>query len=81
MPRKRKKASEVFRDREFMLAEKVPFDKAFPEIGDIKIEVIESGKGVYPYSGERRCSKPVDEVINILVYPQMKKFVKFVIPF
>lgn len=40
--RVRKKASDVFRETEFLLAEKVPFSKAFPQIKDIVIEITES---------------------------------------
>jgi len=40
--RVRKKASDVFRETEFLLAEKVPFSKALPQIKDIVIEITES---------------------------------------
>jgi len=44
--RRRQKASDVFRETEFVYSSKTDsFDKAFPEIEDVKIEVTESGEG------------------------------------
>lgn len=43
----RQKASEVFREANFVFAKKAPFSEAFPEIADVRIEV-EIGHG---YSG------------------------------
>ncbi len=41
----RKKASEVFRDTTFVFAKKVPFDEAFPQIKDVRVEVQETSRG------------------------------------
>lgn len=44
----RKKASEVFaKKKEFLAGQKVSFDKAFPMIDDVTVEVKERGKGVF----------------------------------
>lgn len=40
------KASDVFRESEFVFGQKVSFTEAFPQIADIKIEVKRSGRGV-----------------------------------
>ena len=42
----RMKASDVFRESEFVFSRKVSFDEAFPEIEDVVIEVTEKGTGV-----------------------------------
>ncbi len=42
----RMKASDVFREKEFIFTRKVSFDEAFPEIEKIVIEVEERGDGV-----------------------------------
>ena len=43
---RRDKASDVFRNSNFVFAEKVGFDKAFPEIESITVEVNESKAGM-----------------------------------
>jgi hypothetical protein len=49
MPKeKRMKASDVFRKTEYFLGAKTTFEKAFPEIKDIQVEVTEEGDGVIP---------------------------------
>jgi len=48
--RNRKKASDVFRETEFVFSKKVPFKEAFPEIIDFKIECKEAGHLGYYYS-------------------------------
>lgn len=40
--RNRKKASDVFREADFVFSKKVSFEEAFPTIEDITIEVIEN---------------------------------------
>lgn len=43
---KRQKASDVFRETNFIFSEKGSFDEAFPEIEDLTVEVEKSGEGV-----------------------------------
>lgn len=43
---KRQKASDVFRETNFIFGKKGSFDEAFPEIEDLTIEVEKSGNGV-----------------------------------
>ncbi len=51
---RRQKASDVFRESEFVFVSKTDsFDKAFPEIEDIKVEVTESGEGTTQANRER----------------------------
>jgi hypothetical protein len=45
--RDRKKASDVFRDTNYVFSRKMKFEEAFPEIEDINIEIEEKGYGVY----------------------------------
>jgi hypothetical protein len=42
----RKKASDVFKETNFLLGEKTTFEKAFPTIANLRIEVREEGDGV-----------------------------------
>lgn len=42
----RQKASDVFRETNYVFSEKVGFDEAFPEIEDLTVEVIKSGHGI-----------------------------------
>ena len=51
------KASDVFRDTTFVFAKKAPFDEAFPEIEDLKVEITESGEGVSEWSHKRIYTK------------------------
>jgi hypothetical protein len=60
----RKKASDVFRDSNFLLSKKVSFEEAFPEIKDISIEVTEKGKGVMPEFNTMIYSNNIGEFIN-----------------
>ncbi len=41
--RDHKKASDIFRESEFLFSRKVPFKEAFPEIVDLEIECKETG--------------------------------------
>ena len=51
---RRQKASDVFRESEFVFVSKTDsFDKAFPEIEDVKVEVTESGEGTTQLNRER----------------------------
>lgn len=43
----RKKASDIFRESTPFFGQKVDFDKAFPQIKDLTVEVIEYGDGIY----------------------------------
>lgn len=42
----RQKASDVFRESNFLFGRKVGFDEAFPQIEDLIVEVEESGRGI-----------------------------------
>ena len=48
---KRQKASDVFQESNFILANKAKFSDAFPTIAKLRVEVIESGRGVPAYIG------------------------------
>lgn len=43
---KRMKASDVFRESEFLFAQKTTFDEAFPQIAEVSVEVTQTGRGV-----------------------------------
>jgi len=43
----RKKAQDIFNETNFVFATKTTFEKAFPEIKDINVEVKETGTGTY----------------------------------
>ncbi|OQA71765.1 MAG: hypothetical protein BWY33_01951 [Candidatus Dependentiae bacterium ADurb.Bin246] len=45
--KERPKASEIFNDTDYVFSKKVGFEKAFPNIEDITVEVEETGEGVY----------------------------------
>lgn len=51
----RMKASDVFREANFLFSTKTSFDEAFPEIEDIVVEVVEVGEGVGRWSDEERA--------------------------
>ena len=54
---RRQKASDVFRESEFVFAQKVSFEEAFPEIEDLTVEVEESGHGVSEWNRKRTYRK------------------------
>lgn len=61
----RMKASDVFRETEYAFGEKVPFEKAFPEIKDLKVEVEESTSRVaqpfkQSWHGKENLGKYID---------------------
>lgn len=60
----RQKASDVFRDANFMFAQKVPFAKAFPDIHAVRIEVetghAPSGNPKRVFSGQHLPGEYVD---------------------
>ena len=60
------KASDVFRDTEFLFGKKVSFAEAFPEIEDLRVTVVESGDGVWGDSRTMAYSKahPPGEYVN-----------------
>jgi len=64
----RKKASDVFRDTNYMFSKKVSFNEAFPEIEELKAVVVESGEGVRDWNRERYYSKGTGEYINCSNY-------------
>lgn len=45
--RDRMKASEVFTNTNYIFSQKVPFEEAFPQIEDVKVEIEEGGHGIY----------------------------------
>lgn len=53
----RKKAGDLFRESMPVFGKKVSFEEAYPQIGDIVIEVEEFGKGVDSYNRRRRYTK------------------------
>jgi len=59
----RKKASEVFRDANFVFSKKVSFDEEFPEIEDVKIVVRQSGRGIRDWNSVSHYGK-VGEYID-----------------
>lgn len=61
----RQKASDVFNQIDFFLAKKTSFEKAFPQIEKIKVEVIESGEGINDWNEKRTYSNnDMGEYIN-----------------
>ena len=61
----RKKAQDVFNDTNFIFNQKTTFEKAFPEIEKISVEVNESGEGVYRGYGLSHYGKHnIGEFIN-----------------
>jgi len=54
---KRMKASDVFNTSTPVFGKKTTFDKAFPEIADVKVEVTESGEGVTQFTHKRSYSE------------------------
>lgn len=50
---RRQKASDVFRETEFVFGKKASFDEAFPEIEDLTVEVEEFGEGTTKWNRER----------------------------
>lgn len=62
---KREKASDVFQKINFVFAEKTTFEKAFPQIEKIKVEVIETGEGISDWNTKRIYDKnSAGEYIN-----------------
>lgn len=53
----RKKAQDVFNDTNFVFAEKTTFEKAFPTIREISIEVTESDNGMFRRSRTSHLNK------------------------
>lgn len=47
---RRQKASDIFNESEFVYGSKTSFEKAFPEIEDLKIEVTETGEGTTQFN-------------------------------
>lgn len=61
----RKKASDVFQETNYLFAEKTTFEKAFPMIEDIEVEVTEDGAGVREWNRKRYYNKlTAGEYIN-----------------
>lgn len=60
----RKKASDVFREANFVFSKKVPFQEAFPTIEELKVKVEESGDGVSEWGRTRHYHTTVGEYVN-----------------
>ena len=61
----RKKAQDVFNETNFVFATKTTFEKAFPEIKDISVEVKETGRGTYNGSRTSHYSNSnIGEYVN-----------------
>jgi hypothetical protein len=54
---RRYKASDVFRESQFLFGDKVRFEEAYPEIEDVTIEVERSGEGVNELNRNARYTK------------------------
>jgi len=54
---KRQKASDVFRESDFVFGRKVSFNEAFPEIEDLTVEVEEWGQGIDDWNRQRVYQK------------------------
>lgn len=54
------KASDVFREREFLFGRKAPFHEAFPDIEDFDIEVTEDGRDMIGRGPRRRVYRKSD---------------------
>ena len=62
--RDRMKASDVFRETDYVFSKKVSFEEAFPEIADLKVVVEEDGHGVHEWNRTRHYGKGVGEYID-----------------
>ena len=60
----RQKASDVFRESNFLFATKSGFDKAFPQIANLSGTVAEDGNGVSNWRSVRRVSKDTGEFFD-----------------
>ncbi len=61
----RMKASDVFRETEYVFSKKKSFEKAFPEIKDVVVEVEESGDGIRSgFNTHRYTKNSIEEYIN-----------------
>ena len=59
-----KKASDVFRDTNYLFSRKVGFDEAFPEIDDLKVVIEECGQGIHEWNRVRHYAMNIGEYIN-----------------
>lgn len=60
----RKKASDVFLETNYFMRNKTTFEKAFPQIEDLKILVEESGEGVSDGKGVSYFNNDSGEYVN-----------------
>ncbi len=61
----RKKAQDIFNETNFVFAKKTTFEKAFPQIKNIDVEVEETGNGTYNSSRTSHYSKTyISEYVN-----------------
>ena len=60
----RKKASDVFRDTNYVFSRKVSFKEAFPEIASLSIVVEEDGHGVREWNRVRHYGMNVGEFVD-----------------
>jgi len=56
---KRMKASEIFSKTQYLFSKKASFEKAFPQIETVEVEVSESGQGVRPIHAGRSMRKQI----------------------
>jgi len=62
---KRQKAQDVFNETNFPFSQKTTFEKAFPEVKSISVDVEEKGRGVYSGLGLHHYGKGnVGEFVN-----------------
>jgi len=61
---KRMKASDVFRESEYVFSSKTSFEEAFPQIKNVEIEVEEIGVGVSQWIGKSVYTRHVGEFID-----------------
>lgn len=60
----REKASDVFRNTEHMFSEKVGFEKAFPQVDELKVVVTQQGEGVSNWNCVSHYGKNAGEYID-----------------
>jgi hypothetical protein len=60
----RKKAQDVFNETNFVFATKTTFEKAFPEIKNINVEIEETGTGTYNNRTSHYSKEYISEYVN-----------------
>ncbi|MBI2656911.1 hypothetical protein HYX03_04170 [Candidatus Woesearchaeota archaeon] len=63
--RERKKATDVFRESDYLFSKKTPFEQAFSEIKSVIVDVEETGYGINQWNHKSRYTeKTLGEFIN-----------------